>query len=122
MNVEQTNNGTAAALGFLTVGGIFAALAVIVVFSVKAPSVDADRATQRSAAFAEIRVAEEKALSTPAMIDAQKGIVRLPIERAIELAAQAWKNPAAARADLTAREEKATAAPPPVAAQPSAFE
>jgi hypothetical protein len=122
MNLEQTNRGTAAALGFLTVAGVFAVLAVLLVFSLKAPPIDAERAAQRRAALAEIRAAEAKALTGAVVIDAQKGIVRLPIDRAMELTAQAWKNPAAARADLISRVEKATAAPPPAAAQTSAFE
>jgi hypothetical protein len=46
--------------------------------------------------------------------------VRLPIETAMQLAAQQWQNPAAARADLIARAEKA--APLPKApAKPSAL-
>ena len=122
MNLERHNGGTAAALGFLTVSGIFAVLAVALVFGLKAPAVDAKRAEERSAALAEIRAAEEKALTSASVIDAQKGIVRLPVERAIELTAQAWKNPAAARADLISRVEKATAVAPPAPAQPSAFE
>lgn len=122
MNLEQTNRGTAAALGFLAVAGVFAVLAVLLVFNLKAPAIDAARAAERRTALAEIRVAESKALAGLTTLDAQKGIVRLPIERAMELTAQAWKNPAAARADLISRVEKATAASPPAAAQPSAFE
>jgi hypothetical protein len=122
MSLEQTNRGTTAALGFLTVAGVFAALAVALVLTWKAPSIDADSSAKRRAALAEIRAAEAKALAGAAMIDAQKGIVRLPIDRAMELTAQAWKNPSAARADLNARVEKATAAPAPAPAQPSAFE
>jgi hypothetical protein len=122
MNLEQTNRGTAAALGFLLVSGIFAALAVALVFTLKAPAINAERGAERAKALAEVRLTEEKALTTAAMLDAQRGLVRLPVERAMQLAAEAWKNPAAARADLIARVEKATAELPKAPAQPSAFE
>jgi hypothetical protein len=122
MNLERINGGTSAALGFLTVGGIFAVLAVVLVFTLKAPPIDAARAAERQTALAEIRAAESKSLAGLTTIDPQKGIVRLPIERAMELTAQAWQNPAAARTDLISRVEKATATPPPAAAEPSAFE
>jgi hypothetical protein len=43
------------------------------------------------------------------MIDAKRGIVRLPIETAMALAARQGTDPSAARADLKRRIEKATA-------------
>ena len=61
-------------------------------------------------------------MATAATIDAQRGIVRLPIEDAMKLAAQKWQNPSAARADLTARAEKAAAELPKAPEKPSAFE
>jgi hypothetical protein len=39
-------------------------------------------------------------------------VVRLPIETALQLTAQQWRNPAAARAELIAREEQACAPAP----------
>jgi hypothetical protein len=48
--------------------------------------------------------------------------VRLPIDTALQLAAQQWRNPAAARAELTARQEKASAELPKAPEKPSAFE
>lgn len=122
MNVEQTNRASGAAVGFLIASVIFAVLAVGVKLSLNVPAVDADRGAERSKALAEIRATEEKALTTPAVIDAQRGIVRLPIDRAMELAAQAWKDPAAARADLNARAEKAAAELPKAPAKPNPFE
>jgi hypothetical protein len=56
------------------------------------------------------------------MIDAPHGVVRLPIDLAMQLAAQAWKDPAAARADLRQRAEKAAAELPKAPEKPSAFE
>jgi len=122
MILERINRGSAAAVGFLLVSGIFALVAVGVKLSLDVPAVDAGRSAERSKALAEIRATEDKALATAAVIDAQRGIVRLPIDRATELAAEAWKNPAAARADLKARAEKAAAELPKAPEKPSVFE
>ena len=55
-------------------------------------------------------------------VDQAKGVVRLPIAEARKLALREWQNPAAARSNLIARVEKATAAPPPPPAKPNPFE
>lgn len=86
------------------------------------PPLGEDRAAVRAKALAELRAAEAEALSTPAWIDQGKGIVRLPIDRAMELVLEEWKNPAAARSNLVARVEKATALPPKPPQKPSEFE
>lgn len=122
MNLERTNRGSAAAAGFLIVSVLFAALALGVKLSHRVPEIDANRGAERSQALAELRAAEDKALATAGVIDAQRGIVRLPMEAAMKLAAQAWKNPAAARADLIARAEKAAAALPKAPEKPNPFE
>lgn len=122
MNLGRINRGSAAAVGFLIVSVIFAVLAVAVKLSLNVPTVDADRGAERSKALVEIRATEDKTLSTAAVIDAQRGIVRLPIDRAMQLASEAWKNPAAARADLNARAEKAAAELPKAPAKPNPFE
>ena len=122
MTLERINRGTAAAAGFLLVCGLFAALALGVKLSQPVPAIDADRGDVRSQALAEMRAAEDKALSTAAVMDAQRGIVRLPLDVATKLALRAWQDPAAARADLKARAEKAAAELPKVPEKPSAFE
>lgn len=122
MNLETTNRGSGAAIGFILAILLFAAFAVGVKFTVHVPAIDASRATDRSKALAEMRVAEEKSLNTFGWADQSHGIVRLPIETAMQQAAQAWQNPAAARADLTARQEKASAELPKAPEKPSAFE
>jgi hypothetical protein len=101
---------------------LFVALGVIVKFSVEVPAIDADRAAIRSKALADIRATEEKSLNTAGWIDQDRNLVRLPIETALQLAAAAAKNPAAARADLVARAEKAAAPAPKTTPKPSAFE
>jgi hypothetical protein len=101
---------------------LFAALAVVVKLSVPVPAINADRAAVRSKALAEIRAAEAAALNTPGWVDQDRGIVRLPIATALQLAEKAAQNPAAARADLIARAAKAAAPLPKTAPKPSAFE
>jgi hypothetical protein len=122
MNLERINRGSATAIGFLLVSVIFAGLGVGVKLSQPVPAVDADRGVERSQALAKMRAAEDQALATSAVLDAQRGIVRLPLDLALQMAAEAWKNPAAARADLKARAEKAAAELPKAPEKPSAFE
>ena len=110
--------------GIIFVGAcfLFVALVAIVKFSVPVPAINADRAAVRAKALAEIRAAEATALNTPGWIDQDRGIVRLPIETALQLSASAATNPVAARANLMARSAKATAPLPKTAPKPSAFE
>ena len=80
MNLERINRGSAAAVGFLLVSGIFAALAVGVKLSSpcrRLMPTGAPSAARRSRKSARPR---KKRLTTAAVIDAQRGIVRLPID------------------------------------------
>ncbi|MCU0770245.1 MAG: hypothetical protein MUE94_00550 [Verrucomicrobia bacterium] len=86
------------------------------------PSLTAERAALRAANLAELRAAEQAALGSYGWVDQAKGIVRLPLDRAVELTAAAWQNPAQARAELSNRVEAATFVPPPPPAKPSEFE
>ena len=81
-----------------------------------------DRAALRRKNLAELRALNAEALANYAWVDQAKGIVRLPIEHAMKLTVAEWQNPAAGRANLIAREEKATAVPPKAPEKPSAFE
>jgi uncharacterized membrane protein len=101
---------------------IFAALVAIVKFSTPAPRIDADRAAVISKALFEIRTNETASLNNAGWADQQRGIVRLPIETAMQMTERDWQNPAQARADLIARAEKAAAPAPKVAPKPSQFE
>jgi hypothetical protein len=109
-------------INFVVACLLFVALVALVKFSVTVPAVNADRAAVRAKALADIRAAEEKALTTPGWIDQDRNIVRLPIDTALQLAVKAAQNPAAARADLIARAAKAAAPAPKTAPKPSAFE
>jgi hypothetical protein len=110
--------------GIIFVGAcfLFVVLAVMVKLSVAVPAINADRAAVRSKALAEIRAAETTALNAAGWADKDRGIVRLPIETAMQLSEKAAQNPAAARADLIARAAKAAAVLPKTAPKPSAFE
>jgi len=109
-------------ISFLVASVLFVALVAVVKFSVSVPAINADRAAVRAKALADIRAAEATALTTPGWIDQDRNLVRLPIDTALQLAAQAAQNPAAARTDLLARAAKAAAPLPKTAPKPSAFE
>lgn len=122
MNSPTINRASGAAIGLILVSVIFAVLAVALKLFVSVPALDADRAAVLAKALAEIRATENASLNNTGWIDQPRGIVRLPIETAVQLAAQAWQNPASARADLNARAEKAAAPAPKAPEKPSAFE
>ena len=87
------------------------------------PPLGEDRAETRAKALAELRAAEADALEHAGWVDQAKGIVRLPIQDALQMVERDWgQNPAAARSNLIARVEKATAPPPKVPEKPSQFE
>ncbi len=86
------------------------------------PPLGEDRVAVRKKALAELRAAEAEELNTYVWLDQGEGIVRLPITEAMKLSLRQWQNPAAARSNLIARVEKATAAPPKAPETPSPFE
>ena len=109
-------------VGFLLACFLFAAIAVKVKWSASVPAINADRAAVRAKALAEIRAAETQALNQPGWVDQNRGLVRLPIELAMQITERVGQDPAAVRSNLTARVEKATAPAPAAPAKPSAFE
>ncbi len=122
MNPENANRASGAAIAFIVGSLIFIVLAVAVKFLTAVPDVDADAGVKRSQALTQIRGTEYTNLTQLGWVDQSRGIVRLPIETALQAAEQAWQNPAQARADLIEREKKAVAPAPVVPAKPSAFE
>lgn len=125
MNSESAPSGT----GWAYTAGVMGALLIVagLVWAMRHYTQPAplgqDRAAVRAKALVELRSAEAEALTTTAWIDKGKGIVRLRIEDAMKLVEQEWgQNPAAARSNLIARVEKATAAPPKAPEKPSQFE
>jgi hypothetical protein len=83
---------------------------------------NADRAAFRAKNLVELRAANTEALTTYGYVDAQRGIVRLPIEQAMKITVEEWKNPAVGRKLLLDRQAKASAALPKAPEKPSAFE
>jgi hypothetical protein len=86
------------------------------------PEIAQNRAAERRKFLGEIRAAEIETLNNYGWVDQGKGIVRLPIGRALELTLQEAQNPMAARSNLVARAEKAGAVPPKAPEQPSKYE
>ena len=85
--------------------------------------VNANRATERSEGLKAVTAAANVELNgAPVYISRPNGIVRLPIERAMELVVQNGKNPAAFRSNLVARADKAATQAPKPPAKPSEFE
>jgi hypothetical protein len=111
-----------AGVAFLIACLLFAVIVAAVKHSTPVPAIDADRAAVRAKALAKIRAAESQALSQPGWIDESRGLVRLPISVAMQITEREWQNPAAARSNLTARVEKATAPAPQAPAKPNPFE
>ena len=104
---------------FLIVAGLVWAMR----YYIRPAPLGEDRAAVRAKALAELRAAEAEALEHPAWLDQAKGIVRLPIADAMQMVERGWgQNPAAARSNLIARVEKATALPPKPPEKPSQFE
>jgi hypothetical protein len=125
MNSESKCNcsGWAYAIGILGSLLIVAALAWAIHRYTQPAPLGEDRVAVRTKALADLRAAEADALANAGWIDQTKGIVRLPIADAMTIVEREWgQNPAAARSNLIARVEKATALPPKAPEKPSQFE
>jgi hypothetical protein len=120
--LANVNRASGAAIGFIAASLIFVVLVVLVKFSVKVPAIDADRNAAISKALFEIRTNEIASLENVGWVDQQRGIVRLPIETALQMTEHEWQNSTNARADLIARAEKAAAPLPKQPAKPNPFE
>ena len=73
------------------------------------PDLDAARARERERLRRELQRADQAALSSAAVLDAARGIYRIPIQDAMKLMRARWADPAAGRADLLERVTRATA-------------
>jgi hypothetical protein len=113
---------TAYSVGIL---GTFLLVALLVLamrhYTQSAP-IGASRVEERHKFLQDHRAADAKTLSEYDWQDKDKGIVRLPLKRALELVLQEWQNPAGARSNLIARVDKATAAPPKAPEKPNPYE
>jgi hypothetical protein len=116
------NNKIVTFLGVLGSFLIVAALVWAMNYYTRPAPLNQARVEERKKALMEIRAENERGLNTYEVTDAGKGIVRLKIDRAIELTLEDYKNPAAARTNLIARAEKAAAASPKAPEAPSKYE
>lgn len=100
--------------------GIIGALCLVgwmtwyVAAKTRPPGVDLARADLRKKNLVEVRGVDKVALESYDWVDKSKGIVRLPIQRSLELSLQWGQDPAAAKSNLVARVEKANAKAPAV--------
>jgi hypothetical protein len=113
---------TAYVLGILGTFLLMAGLVWLMRHYTQPAPLDADRTAERIKNLKEMRAANEEALNNYAWQDQAKGLVRLPVARAMDITLQEWQNPAAARSNLIARMEKATAPAPKAPEKPSEFE
>jgi hypothetical protein len=118
----RERTGLAYVIGILGALLIVAALVLAMKRYTQPPPLGEDRIAVRKKALADLRAAEASELTSYGWVDQTKGVVRLPIAEAMKLELRDWQNPPAARSNLIARVEKATAAPPAAPAKPSAFE
>jgi hypothetical protein len=122
LNTPDVNRASGAAVGFVIASVIFIVLVVIVKLFAAPPAIDADRAAAISQALFEIHTNEAVSLESAGWIDRDRGIVRLPIEQAMQMSEFYWQNPAAGRNELITRSQKATAPLPKAAPKANPFE
>lgn len=97
------------ALGTLLVAGAV----VYVAYSYTKPAdLSAARAAERRNNLAVLKQSNAEVLHSYGWVDQTKGVVRLPVERAVELTLQEWQNPAEGRKKLIARLDKANVPAP----------
>jgi hypothetical protein len=118
----RDRTGSIYLVGILGAFLIVAALVLVMQRYTRPQPLGEDRVALRKKALAELRAAEAGELENYGWLDQAKGVVRLPIAAAMQLALREWQNPAAARSNLVARVAKATAVPPAAPAKPSEFE
>jgi hypothetical protein len=117
---ESMSRQTVWAVGILGTFLVVAVLVALMIRVTRPEPVNGNRISERYQFLHEVRQAEVAALSQYSWQNKDKGIVRVPAERAMELVLHEWQNPTAARSNLIARVESATALPPkpPEAANP----
>ena len=100
-------------LGIFEGGAVsLAMLVAVLIHSSRPEDLTAARAVERVQFLSEVRQAEAAATAQYGWVDQAKGLVRLPVERAMELVVQEWQEPTEARSNMIARIEAATAPPP----------
>lgn len=100
---------------FLIVAGL---VFIMYIYTRPAP-IDQARAAERRQNLADAQATARDLLENYRWADQGKGIVRVPIQRGMELVVQEWQNPAQARSNLLARIERMAAPPAPTNTEPA---
>jgi hypothetical protein len=108
-----------AAVGTL---GIMAFLVWVLIRTTAPEDLTVARAAERRGFLEAARKADAQAIATYGWQDKQRAIVRLTVERAMELAVKEWQDPAAARSNLIERVTAATAPLPQPEPPPNPYE
>ncbi len=120
--MNDTRQRTASFAGILGAFLVVAGLVYAMKYYTQPAPLNQARIEERKKALAEIRAESARALNNYEVLDPGKGLVRLKIERAMELIIDEYKNPVAARTNLIARAQWASAPPPKAPEAPSKFE
>src|SRR4030095_16144596 len=120
--MNDTSQKMASLVGILGAFLVVGILVFAMTRYLQPPPLNTARIAERKKALAEIRAENEKAIHSYELLDPGKGFVRLRVDRAMELTVEDYKNPAAARATMTARANKAAEPPPKPPEVPSKFE
>jgi hypothetical protein len=107
------------AVGVLGTTLLMVGLVAAMIHYTQPKPVGPDRAAERVKGRKEVQAAGKVALETYGWQDQARGIVRLPLDRALELAGREWQDPKAARALMLERAKVATA---PLPEKKSEFE
>ena len=124
-DVQYMSDTRQKAVSFVSILGAFLVVAVLVYamnYYTRPAPLNQARSDERKKALGEIRADNEDKLGAYGWQDQGKGLVRLRIDRAMDLTVDDYRNPALARASLIARAEKASVAPPKPPEPPSKFE
>jgi hypothetical protein len=120
--IAHTRAPFSAWLGVVLLFALFGVIVLVIVGpSPRKDDYEIKRAKAREEKLKTLREEDVKALTTYGWIDKNKGIARIPIEHAMELALTelAQKSPAPAYPIATPPPAPATASPPPAKASPS---
>lgn len=112
---QQANSNFTIAMNALGIAGvmlILVGLIWVMYYFTQPEPVDQSRWAERKRNLSEITAQTKEQLENYAWIDKNRGVVRVPIARAIDLTIREWENQAAGRSNLIALLEKA--APPAV--------
>lgn len=110
--VKGEGRATAWFVGTVGSLAIVSFLVWVLTTSTRPADLAAARAVERAKFRAEVEQSASVVVQNFAWKDKSKGVVSLPINRAMELVAQEWQNPAQARAAMINRIEELTAPPP----------